>query len=196
MGPTLERLKTQIEKSPRDARGHRRYSARVKDAARRYAARRIEEGLTQRDVGRELGVSGDTMWGWLQRSDGAAGKEGEAAARRAGFPAAAIEVRGAIAALGERGPTTPYPAELRAKALAYLQERQAAGGSLRVVASELMIGADSLRKWQGAQAPMVRPVSVVPDRAASALVVHGPNGIRIEGLDVSAVARLLKELSC
>jgi hypothetical protein len=80
--------------------------------------------------------------------------------------------------------------------VAYLQERQAGGASLREVAMELKIGPDALRRWRVGQSRVVRPIRVVAETVASRLVVHGPSGLRIEGLDLCTVAKLIKELSC
>ena len=60
----------------------------------------------------------------------------------------------------------------------------------------------SLRQWatSASEAPeRFRPVEMVQDKAAPAratpaLVVHGPGGLRIEGLDVESLAVLLRRL--
>jgi transposase len=113
--------------------------------------------------------------------------------------------REAVSKLGPRGRTTPYPKDLREEAVAYAQERRAKGATWGGIARELGIGIDSLTKWARAAErspakPAFRQVAlaqeeVVAGAAGSGLVVHGPGGVRVEGLDVAGVAELLRRLS-
>jgi transposase-like protein len=197
MGTTteLEDLRRRIAGSPRNKQGHRQYDESLKQAVYEYARRRLRTGSeSQHAIAGELGISPDTLWGLLHRAE---------TRREKGLPERAREFRAAVAALGPRTRTTPYPPELRALGLAYLKSRQSAGASRREVASELGIGSDTLRKWSGQRrrrpASAVRQVSVVaaasPPVRPAAFVVHGPAGLRIEGMDVTTVVALLKGLS-
>lgn len=113
--------------------------------------------------------------------------------------------RDAVAKLGPRGRTTPYPKDLRDEAVGYAQERRAQGAPWGLIARELGLGVDSLTNWaRGARAsrrePGFRRVELKPSKAVvnaaeNALVVHGPGGVRVEGLDVATLAELLRRLS-
>lgn len=113
----------------------------------------------------------------------------------------AAEIRADLTKLaGRRGRGKAYPAELRRKALSYIGSRLEEGGSVYAVAREIGISQTSLARWiesepQRASAAF-RPVTVVADDgpAPGAIVVHGPAGIRVEGLDMAGVAELLRRL--
>jgi transposase-like protein len=207
MGTTteLEQLKAAIAGARRDKQGHRRYGELLTEAVREYAQGRLRAGTeTVQAVARELGISGDTLWSWVNRGEQ---REARPRARAAVLPTRAKEFRAAVAALGTRTRNTPYPAELRALGLAHLKEREVAGASLRDVASELGIGTDSLRRWMkpGERArSKVRRVTIARRAIAgpatkmsgvSSLVVRGPAGLSIEGVDVATLVTLWKELS-
>ena len=113
--------------------------------------------------------------------------------------------REAVAKLGHRGRTTPYPKKLRGEAVEYARERREQGATWKLVARELGIGIDSLMNWaraagSSAGKPEFRQVALTQAEVAvsatgSALVVHGPGGVRVEGLDVASLAELLRRLS-
>lgn len=114
--------------------------------------------------------------------------------------------REAVAAAGPRGRTTAYPVELRKIAVSYVKARVAAGGSAGGACRELGIGTDTFRRWsaENATSPArataaFRPVKLaaaapVAEQQANHVVVHGPGGLRIEGLDVAGLAELLRRL--
>jgi transposase-like protein len=115
----------------------------------------------------------------------------------------AEEFRESVKKLGARGRTTPYPAELRNEAVDYARERRGQGATWSLIAQELGLGIDSLTRWvelaggrDDAQ-PFRRVALKVgePPAAAGTLVLHGPGGVRVEGLDVATVAELLRRLS-
>jgi hypothetical protein len=94
-----------------------------------------------------------------------------------------------------------YPPELRRDIESYLRDRLGDGGSPYSVARELGISQTTLTRWklQGRRdpgLPHLRPVSVLPapPTFAGALSVHGPHGLRVEGLDLDAVAELIRRL--
>ena len=109
----------------------------------------------------------------------------------------------AVAAAGDRGKTTAYPNELRAIAVAYVEGRMAQGVNGMVPCRELGIGRDTYVRWKRslatptppAELPSFRPVEITPAAATAPLVVHGPLGLRIEGLDIAALAALLRALA-
>jgi hypothetical protein len=117
----------------------------------------------------------------------------------------AEEFRDAVTKLGPRGRTTPYPKNLRDEAVDYTQEWRAQGATWGDIARELNIGVDSLTKWARAverspAAPAFRQVALAQEGVAramegSGLVVYGPGGARVEGLDVASLAELLRRLS-
>jgi transposase-like protein len=161
-----------------------------------YGRLGLEEGKTLRAIAIEIGISSDTLWGWLHERE-SSGKQ-----RANALPERAKEFRAAVAALGARVRTTPYPPEVRALALTHSKEREAEGASLREVASELGVGTDSLRRWQSGRrrrrAAVVRRVAMASRSTkptpSESIVVHGPAGVRVEGMDVNAIASLFKEL--
>lgn len=109
----------------------------------------------------------------------------------------AAAFRDAVRRAGRRGPGRRYPAELRRRGAEYLRARQAAGAPLSAILRELGVRRETLVGWAGpAEAetrPRFVPVSVIEE--PSRIVVHGPGGVRIEGLDVAGVADLLRRLA-
>ena len=118
------------------------------------------------------------------------------------FEKQAATFRAQVADLGPRSRTTAYPIALRTPALRFVRARLAGGSSLTAAAAELGLGVDTVRRWQAGgrgrrlRRARVRPVVIVSaPPTAPALVVHGPAGLRVEGLDVVALAELLRRLS-
>lgn len=106
-----------------------------------------------------------------------------------------------VAAQRERRRGKVYPPELRRDIESYLRDRLGAGGSPHGVAREIGVSQTSLQRWR-LQArrdpglPHLRPVSVLPapPTLTGAISVSGPRGLRIEGLDLDAVAELIRRL--
>ena len=93
---------------------------------------------------------------------------------------------------GRRGLSRRYSRGLQEQAADYWRMRQVAGDALRDVAQALGVAPWSLRRW--GRDPRVRPVQVVRDAApvrAGVVVVLGAEGLRVEGLDLQAVAELV-----
>lgn len=112
----------------------------------------------------------------------------------------ARQLREALGRADRSGTGRPYPEALRAAAIEYQREREREGASVREVAAELGVSDASLARWsRRAQEPPVlfRAIEVVaePVERRDAVVVHGPRGLRIEGLSVEALARLIERLS-
>lgn len=110
----------------------------------------------------------------------------------------AAAFRDAVRRTGKRGPGKRYPAELRQRGVEYLRARQAAGAPLSAVLRELGLRRETLAGWSTPEEiegrPRFVPVAVV-ETPAGRIVVHGPGGLRVEGLDVAGVAELLRRLA-
>lgn len=82
--------------------------------------------------------------------------------------------------------------------MAHVAERRGAGDKVVDLAEELGLSALTVRRWlKRESASLFRPISIFEARVESRgrIVVHGPRGLRIEGLDVAGVAELLRRLS-
>lgn len=112
----------------------------------------------------------------------------------------------AVVANAERsGSGRPYPAELRREVVAYVDARRGEGVGRVAAAREIGVSAFSVARWRAALGGGGRGFREVvlaerSERAASLdgphqLIVHGPSGLRIEGLDVAGVAELWRRLS-
>lgn len=90
----------------------------------------------------------------------------------------------------------PYPPELRAEVLAFVAAQERGGASFSGACRALGLGPQTVAAWR-AQRSFV-PVSIPVTTAQSApreLLVHGPAGLRIVGLDLDSLAALLRKLS-
>ena len=112
------------------------------------------------------------------------------------------ELREALAKADRSGAGSPYPEELRRAAVAYRRQREREGVGVAAVAAELGVSGLSLARWSRTlerAEPRFRAVEVVVEaerlERARTVVVHGPRGLRIEGLSVAEVAELLGRLS-
>lgn len=110
------------------------------------------------------------------------------------------ELRVELSALGPRGRGRAYPKGLLEKLLSYTVARRRQGASIIEVAAEVGMNFRTLARWLGERkaTPFGR-VKVVAEPAASAagapmIIVHGPRGLRIEGLDLAAVAELVRRV--
>jgi transposase-like protein len=109
------------------------------------------------------------------------------------------DIRTALVRSNE-GVGRPYPARLRAQVLSHVERRRRAGIALEAVAAELGVAASTLRKWKRNVASSAPPafceVEIVSRSAAtSALVVHGPAGLRIEGATIADIAEIVRRLA-
>ena len=113
------------------------------------------------------------------------------------FVREATAIREAIRKWGKRGLGRRCLAELKRQGEAYLRARHAVGAATSAAARELGLRRHTLESWVGPASlerpPLFRPVSVTEGPAWS-VVVHGPAGLRIEGLAVGGVAELLRRL--
>jgi transposase len=121
----------------------------------------------------------------------------------------AKQLREALEKAERSGVGRPYPEALRQAAVEYRREREQEGASVRTVAAELGLTGTSLVRWsRGAVETRAafRAIEVVgqgqceergvePVSGASAVVVHGPRGLRVQGLTVAELAELIARLS-
>lgn len=109
------------------------------------------------------------------------------------------EIRTALVR-GNEGVGRPYPAGLRVHVLAHVERRRRAGVAMAAIAAELGVAATTLRNWKRSAARAAHPafceVEIVsPSAPPSALIVHGPAGLRIEGATVAEIAELVRRLA-
>jgi len=93
-----------------------------------------------------------------------------------------------------------FPVAVRREAVAYARGRQPAGESLLRIASDLGVAMNTIDRWlQLEPKRKLRPISVDradgTDASKPALVLHGPGGVRVEGLDPESVAAILRALA-
>lgn len=105
-----------------------------------------------------------------------------------------------------RGTRWRFGEDFRVRAVAYLRARQAEGGTQEEAAREMGLSWWTLSRWgrQGGPVRRGRPARVSPEtrtaafhavavtraaEAGGALVVHGPGGVRVEGLSVAQVLK-------
>ena len=101
------------------------------------------------------------------------------------------------------GTAIRYPEQLRRQVLAYASRRQQFGDSGKSVALRLGLRPQILIYWQNkASVGVLRRVRLTPPRSVRAtpletgrLVLVTPRGLRVEGLDVTRLAELLRALS-
>jgi len=105
------------------------------------------------------------------------------------FVREAAAIREAIRTWGQRGPGRRYPAELKRQGEEYRRARRAVGATTIAAARELGLRRHTLESWVSSIS-LERPARFLPVSVAASppgrLVVHGPAGLRIGGLDVAA----------
>lgn len=89
-----------------------------------------------------------------------------------------------------------YPAELKRRAVVAAEKARRHGVAHAVVARELGVHPDTLRGWlRPSQDVALVPVRITESEAAARPVVHGPRGLRIEGLALADIAEILRLLA-
>ena len=112
------------------------------------------------------------------------------------------ELKAEVAKLGPRGRGRPYPKALLEKLLSYTVARRRQGATLVEVAAEVGLQNQTLSRWLGEKRRSKRfeRVEVVSNAPAigaplaSTIVVHGACGLRIEKLELAAVAELVRRV--
>lgn len=110
------------------------------------------------------------------------------------------QLREALETAERTGAGRPYPPALRRAVVMHHREREREGASVRQVAEELGVSGASLVRWsrteqEGSHGFRAIELVAEPVRRASGAVVHGPCGLRVEGLTVAEIAELLERLS-
>lgn len=107
---------------------------------------------------------------------------------------------------GRRGRGKAYPAALRRRAVSHYCARRAQGVAIRTIGIELGLPGQTLQRWAAAlgDTPLLPPaqagferveiVEAPPRMQHSAIVVRGPAGLHIEGLDLDSLVELLQRL--
>jgi transposase-like protein len=184
-------------------------AAGVRAAALAYYRARAEQGATQAEVARELGVHPRTLAKWHQRPSGApqrgAGREGQQPASAASTEAGDALKR-EVEGLGPRSPSRRFPPELKARLVEWARGELERGRGASEVADALGVPWESLSAWLGRRpgrrvaGTQVRAVRVVPSRVSLAPagtrgpLLRSPAGYLVEGLDVDGLAQLLRRL--
>ena len=108
------------------------------------------------------------------------------------------ELKRTLSELGPRGAGKRYPKGLLEKLLSYTVARRRQGATLVVIGEEIGMSWRTLARWLGGRKSRARfeRVEVIEPVSAAVrpLIVHGPRGVRIEGLDVGGVVELLRRL--
>jgi len=109
-------------------------------------------------------------------------------------------LRTALATTERSGRGRAYPPSLRADVLRHARARLAAGEATSAIATDLGLHVATLASWIGraslAPATFARvAVLAEPPATAGALVVHTPQGLRIDGLDLDSLVTLLQRLA-
>jgi hypothetical protein len=108
----------------------------------------------------------------------------------------AKEIREAVRQHGRAGRGNPYPERLKQDAIEYWGARKREGVSAMQVSRELGICVLTLARWSKPPASPLLPVVIdAAPTTGGGIVVRGPRGLLIEGLDIAALAALLRELS-
>ena len=111
------------------------------------------------------------------------------------------ELKVELSKLGPRGRGRAYPKGLLEKLLSYTVARRRQGATIVEVASEVGMSFRTLSRWIGERksgAGFERVRVVAAPRASSlpaaAIIVQGPCGLRIEGLDLAGVVELVRRV--
>jgi transposase len=110
------------------------------------------------------------------------------------------ELKQELSKLGPRGRGRPYPKGLLENLLSYTVARRRQGAKLVEVAAELGMKFHTLSRWLGEKRPAarferVKVVAAPTPPASCTLIVHGPRGLRIEGLDLASVVELVRRVA-
>ena len=85
--------------------------------------------------------------------------------------------------------------EARAEVGRLIERAHGEGATYSAIAGEVGVSEQTLQRWRAAGSTSLAVVRVVDaTQAANGLVVHGPRGLRIEGLSLDDVATLLGRL--
>jgi transposase len=106
-----------------------------------------------------------------------------------------LALRQALASAERAGVGRAYPRALRSRTAEYVHRRRSEGVGDEQIARELGISAVTCRRWAGARTGSFAEARVVETPTAGSVVVHGPRGLRVEGLALEQVIELWVGLS-
>ena len=107
-------------------------------------------------------------------------------------------LRGAIEALGPDPRIRRYPSELRARIRSYARRSGEPAGAL---AARLTMAPQTLKRFLEEPSPQLFALAGAPTPSPGLvprdgpLVVHGPGGLRVEGMELDDVVALFRRLS-
>jgi len=110
------------------------------------------------------------------------------------------ELKSELSGLGPRGRGRPYPKGLLEKLLSYTVARRRQGAKLVEVAAELGMPNHTLSRCVGEKRPSasferVEVMAPAAPPSARKVIVYGPRGLRVEGLELSEVAELVRRVA-
>lgn len=198
---TVEQLHERFKAAREAGRG-----AEVRAAAAAYYRKRREAGATQEVVAGELGLKKWTLAKWCQqRSPGAkraATPLGASPSAETSEECAALKRE--VEAAGPQSPGRRLPEELKQRITQWTRRALEEGLATLKIAEMIGISWKSLARWLGGRAPTrktpakkLRVVSVLerrPSVAPASAVLRSPSGYVVEGLDVTTLVELLRQL--
>lgn len=110
------------------------------------------------------------------------------------------------AMVGRRGRANPFREDVRRRAVDYFFARRKQKISPAKIALEIGIGLATLRSWTSPKKRLavgmvpegferIEIAEALPQSASTQVVVRGPGGLCIEGLDIDSLAELIRRLS-
>jgi hypothetical protein len=104
------------------------------------------------------------------------------------------EIVQALAELGPRGRGQGYPRKLREQIVSYVGVRRAEGISLVAIGAEIGVSWRTFCRWGRPPRSVFRRVEVGAAPKGPTFTVQGPRGIHIDGVDLAALAELLRRI--
>lgn len=112
-----------------------------------------------------------------------------------------LKLRALLSTTMREGPGRGYPRALREKVAHYIAARRVQGASFEQLAEELGVPANTLLRWSRTLARPSSEADVgafrrvqLADEHARSITLHGPCGLRLEGLDLDTLVALWKRL--
>jgi predicted transcriptional regulator len=106
------------------------------------------------------------------------------------------ELRQVLAKLGPRGRGKRYPKDLLTRLAAYGRARREQGATMFEIGSELGVTHRVVERWlrEAGKMKRFRRVQIIGELPKQRVTVRGPHGLVVEGLDIAALADLLRKL--
>ena len=112
------------------------------------------------------------------------------------------KLRALLSTTRRQGPGRTWPRPLREKVARYVLSRRQQGATYELLAQTLGVPPNTLHRWSHSlkhdaattdEGPFRRVQFV--DEGASSMTLHGPYGLRVEGLDLDTLVALWKRLA-